>query len=126
MVIEGELQAGQASGSLVVFTSLEDDSAGGDTDGVQQEPRRGSWLGIAVNPNNTNAKLSLNSVTISFGAVGLFLTNMPEWDYSDLTITASQLFGLSCDALSRFVPGDVQIVLKDNGQETLSCPTSDR
>jgi hypothetical protein len=126
VVIDGELQAGQASGSLVAFTSLEDDSAGGDTDGVQQETRRGSWLGIAVNPNNTNAKLSLNSVTISFGAVGLFLTDMPEWDYSDLTITASQLFGLSCDALSRFAPDDVEIILKDNGQETLSCPTPDR
>jgi hypothetical protein len=126
LVIEGELQAGQAGGAIVTLTALADDAIGGDTDSESPEPNRGAWLGIAVNPNNTNAKLSLLGVNISYATIGLFLVNMPQWEFDALTVSNSQLYGLSCDAASLFVPEDPKLILLGNGAETLSCPTADR
>jgi hypothetical protein len=126
LIIEGRLQAGQPNGELVTFTALTDDAAGGDSDAGLSPPSRGAWLGITVNPNNTNATLSLFGVNISYATVGLFLVNMPEWEFDVLTISSSQLYGLSCDATSLFAPDDPRLILLDNGAETLACPTPDR
>jgi hypothetical protein len=123
LVIDGQLQAGESGGDQVYFTALADDSIAGDTDGLTQTPIRGSWLGIAVNPNNTNAQLSLLQVQISYATVGLYLANLPEWAYEELIILESQMYGLACDALSYFDPTDPNIILSNNGSETLGCPT---
>ncbi len=126
LIVEGQLRVGQAGGALVTFTALADDSIGGDTNAEPLAPNRGDWLGIAVNPNNTDAKLSLFGVSINYAGIGLFLTNMPEWEFDALTISNSQLYGMSCDALSLFAPDDLRLVLLENGAETLTCPTPDR
>jgi len=126
LVVEGQLRVGEPEGALVSFTALADDTAAGDTDNSPQTPNRGSWLGIVVNPNNTNARLTLLNTQIRFATIGLYLTNMPEWEFKGLTISDSQFYGLSCDAISFFLPEETAITLSNNGAETLSCPTPDR
>jgi hypothetical protein len=126
LVVDGELQIGQSSGAVVTLTALSDDSVGGDTDNAPALPNRGAWLGLTVNPNKTEARLSLFNVTIQYATVGLFLTAMSEWEFEALTIANSQLYGLSCDAASLFTADDPALMLRDNGAPTLSCPTPDR
>lgn len=127
LVIEGQLSAGQgAEAAPVVFTALEDDRAGGDTNGTAGDPRRGSWLGIVANPNQTNAVLSLQGVEIHYANIGLFITDITNWEYAALSIQDSQLYGLSCDASFAYDPADENLVLVNNGIATESCPTPDR
>ncbi|MCC6188326.1 MAG: hypothetical protein IT318_04800 [Anaerolineales bacterium] len=126
LVVEGELWAGRVDAVPVIFTALADDSVGGDTNTTSSGPNRGDWHGIAANPNNTDAQLSLFGVEIRYATIGLFLNNLPDWQFDVLTISNSQLFGLSCDAASLFVPDDPRLLLLENGAETLACPTLDR
>lgn len=126
LIVEGQMQAGQRNNTPVIFTTLADDEFGGDTDSTFQDTRRGGWLGLTVNPNNTNASLSLFSVRIRFATVGLLLTNLENWEYADLTIENSQAFGLSCDETFPFDPTNEEISLLNNGIPTESCPTPDR
>jgi hypothetical protein len=126
VTVEGGILAGEADGALVVFTSLEDSSVGAATEDIEQEPRRGSWLGININPNSPDQIVSLREVEIRYATVGLYLTNLANWDYQNVTIVYSQYLGLSCDANSLFLPEDPNLVLQDNGEDTTGCPTSDR
>ena len=126
LVVEGRLQAGASAGSVVTFTSFADDTVGGDTDGVVGSPRRGDWVGIVVNPNETNAELALLNVEVLYAVNGLHLTDMPNWMYQALLISESQFHGISCDATSLFAIDDPELVLLENGAETLACPTPDR
>jgi hypothetical protein len=126
LLVEGELQAGAVEHERVYFTSINDDSVGGDTDNLAQTPNRGSWLGVTVNPNNTNPRLSLFNTVIRFATNGLHLSALPVWNYDDLIITDSQLYGISCDEHTFFDPEDDRITLINNGAVTLECPTPDR
>ena len=124
--IDGELRVGRNGAAQVHFTSILDDTVGGSTSAQVGTPNRGGWLGLNVNPNQTHAFLSLLNATIRFARNGLFLTNLPAWDYEGLEITESQFYGISCDAASFIVPDDIDLLLHDNQIETLSCPTPDR
>ncbi len=126
LVVEGQLFAGVSGGIEVVFTSVSDDTVGNNTDSIDVQPNRGSWRGIEVNPNKTNALLSLMRVIIRYASTGLYLVDMPDWDYERLVISDSQTYGISCDENSLFVPDDPDLILVDNGAETLGCPTPDR
>jgi hypothetical protein len=126
LVIDGQLFAGQQDAEKVVFTSLADSSLGGTTHNSWVQPNRGAWAGISVNPNETNARLSLLGVDIRFAVIGLHLTNMFNWEYQDLTIANSQMFGISCDLSSLYLSEDTRIILVNNGLETITCPTFDR
>jgi hypothetical protein len=128
LVVEGQLEAGVKGDSFqVTFTALGDNTIGGDTQPDAPALNRGTWLGIAVNPNDTGASLSLFGVNIRYAQVGLFLTRLTAWEFDSLTVSNSQLFGISCDALS-FIPSDPQLklMLVDNGGDTLICPTEGR
>jgi hypothetical protein len=125
LIVSGELVVEGMEDELVYFTSIHDDISG-DTDNLVQSPNRGSWLGITVNPNNTNARLSLFNTTIRYATNGLYVSNLPAWNYENLTITDSQLYGLACDIATFFDPEDEQIILINNGAETLECPTPDQ
>jgi hypothetical protein len=130
-VVEGKLKTGTSADAIdgtqnmdtVIFTALGDDDAGGDTDNESQTPVRGAWPGLDINPNNTNAGLELINTSIRYANTGLRLTNLPDWVFTDLYIMNSQLFPVSCDALSLFPTG---INLVNNGEDVFACPTADR
>jgi len=126
MIVNGGLIARGSDNEWVTFTALEDDSMGGDTDGFASNPNRGSWLGIDVNSNLTNAQLELIKTEIRFATNGIHLTELPEWLYDDLAISESQFFAVSCDELSYFDPLEGKVNLVNNGLEMESCPTPDR
>jgi hypothetical protein len=126
LLVEGDLLVGEGNGALVSFTALSDDGVAGDTDNSLLTPVRGSWLGIVVNPNNTGPRLSLFRMEIRFATIGLNLSDMSTWEFDELTISDSQLYGISCDSLSSFPSEEDGIELLNNGGETLGCPTPDR
>jgi len=126
MILEGQLTAAGTEDEPVILTTLNDDQAGGDTDGIQQTPSRGAWAGVNANPNNTGVRLVLEWVEIRYATNGLYLTNLPDWVYTDLRIADSLLYGISCDVESTFDPAAEGIRLENNGSETTGCPTPDR
>lgn len=133
MVVDGELKTGSSpqgeensnNPNLVILTPISDDEYGGDTDNKQSVAVRGAWLGLDVNPRNTNAIIELVNTRVQFAKIGVKLTNMPEWKIVGLVISDSQLYGISCDVLSSF-PAKELISFINNGQEVLGCPTPDR
>lgn len=133
LFVDGELITGSSSqvdsntitNSEVILTSLADDKYGGNTDNKVGAGIRGAWLGVNVNPNNTDASVELLKTIIQYAKIGLKITNMPEWTIDGLEISDSQLMGISCDAGSLF-PSEEFISLINNGNDILGCPTSDR
>lgn len=126
LVADGKLLTDLGAELPVVLTSFADDSVGGDTDSLADMPRRGSWLGLEINPGDTSAQAILHRVTIKFAIVGLRITNLAGWEYSSLVIENSQQLGLSCDASFEYFPDDPELSLIDNGILTEACPTPDR
>lgn len=133
MVVDGELRTGTSpqgeensnNHSLVILTAISDDEFGGDTENKQGSGVRGAWLGLDINPNNTNAKIEFTNTKIRFAKVGIKVTNLADWIINGLEISESQLYGISCDSLSLF-PTSEFIKLINNGEEALGCPTPDR
>ena len=122
LIVEGKLSVSGTEQSPVIFTTLSDDEAGGNTDKPKTTPSRGDWVGLVVNPNNTSeVGLSLTYTEIRYAANGISLVNMPVWTYDHLIISDSQDFGIKCDELSAFTVQNDNIQFIRYGSEPMSC-----
>jgi len=108
------------------YTDHKFDDFGGDTDNQSKSPVRGSWQGIEANINNTDANLEIINLRIRYAVIGLKLFNLVDLFFNSLEISDSQLFPISCDALSVFPFENEAIIFLNNGQEVFSCPTPDQ
>ena len=82
--VSGTLSAVGTAASHVVFTSYQDDTAGGDTngDGAATSGAAGQWTDIYVNSGNANTHLQYAEVR--FGGLG-----SQKWNYGALNVTGS-------------------------------------
>jgi hypothetical protein len=122
LIVDGILRVGQNGQPTASFTALSDDRISGDTDGIAQQPNRGYWQGIQINPNNTEAQLRLFQVDIRYATTGLDLVNPFSWEIGEIRITESQLYGVACRTPLAFLYENPNITLENNGEDSYNCP----
>jgi len=69
IVVQGSLIARATSGQKIIFTSLQDDSNGGDTnnDGNNSSPQRGDWWSIEFDNSAADSLNALRNCEIRYG-----------------------------------------------------------
>ncbi|MEJ2211156.1 MAG: right-handed parallel beta-helix repeat-containing protein [Anaerolineae bacterium] len=85
LIISGTLEATGTATSPVAFTSFWDDDLGGDTDGTDEPPVPGDWLGIVL---QTGADVTLDQAIVRYGGANgtnLFAEN------ASLSLTNSEI-----------------------------------
>ncbi|MBI4809853.1 MAG: right-handed parallel beta-helix repeat-containing protein [Ignavibacteriales bacterium] len=80
--VNGALVAEGTATQKIVFTSIRDDSKGGDTnnDGNASSPTRWDWKGIAFNTSGLDTSNSLKNCEIRYGGSG----SGGYWEYGEL------------------------------------------
>jgi hypothetical protein len=117
IVVQGELRASGRSGQPVVFTSLHDDSAGGDTNQQLRDASRGDWPGVEI---GAGGEASFAYTAIRYPRTGLVLRGgvVPAID-GWLRVTDGNS-ALWCDGRAE-MPGTFQA--EDNEDNYRQCPT---
>ena len=90
LTISGTLDVQGATTSKVYFTSIKDDSVGGDTDGADDPPGAGDWRHITL---NSTASTTLSHAVIRYGGASGFGSMQANINNSggNLTIVHSQI-----------------------------------
>jgi hypothetical protein len=85
LIVNGALKIAGTAGNPVAFTSLADDTVGGDTntDGDDTDPQSTRWRGITVNPDASMTTAYFDSRFSNFG--------ITSTDATELTVTDSSL-----------------------------------
>lgn len=92
--VDGKLVAGSSSGNPVVFTSIQDDSVGGDSGGDGPTTGApGQWMAINVNAGGT---ASLTNSSVRFGGYGTSGTA-----YSSVAVSGSGVATLTSSTVSQ-------------------------
>ncbi|MFO6453474.1 MULTISPECIES: RHS repeat-associated core domain-containing protein [unclassified Aeromicrobium] len=73
--VDGQLLVVGEPGNRVTFTSMKDDSVGGDTngDGASSTPSAGDWLGIRIQPSSDDTTIPMSVIdyaNIRYGGAG--------------------------------------------------------
>jgi RHS repeat-associated protein len=87
----GTLQANGTAGRPIVFTSIKDDSAGGDTnrDGTSTSPAAGDWVMLSIGTSTQRAFGSMTHARISYGTQVRVRNSSPALSY----VTSSHMSG---------------------------------
>jgi hypothetical protein len=120
-VVEGRLEVGLPGDERVILTAFSDDSFGGNTDNQSTSVFRGAWTGLTLNPANTTVAVSLNNVAILYATTGLNILNPISFDATELSISDSQLYGMSCGIPFQLSLQDGEIDFHNNGQDSFGC-----
>jgi hypothetical protein len=120
-VVEGRLEVGLPGDERVILTAFSDDSFGGNTDNQFTSAFRGAWTGLTLNPANTAVGVSLNNVAILYATTGLDILNPISFEATELSISDSQLYGMSCGIPFQISLQDGEIDFHNNGQDSFGC-----
>jgi hypothetical protein len=116
LVINGGLQARGDGSQPIIFTSLHDDSAGGDTNQQLQEANAGDWPGLEI---GAQADVTLADATIRFARDGLFLRGGNGLTANGLLQLLDGVNAVRCDGESD-LPST--ILAEGNEVNELECP----
>ncbi|MCL4266957.1 MAG: hypothetical protein KJ069_27505 [Anaerolineae bacterium] len=117
LVINGGLLARGDGGRPIVFTSLHDDSQGGDTNQKLQEARADDWPGLEI---SARANVVLGDAAIYFARDGLFLRGGVNPTAPGPLRLVNGVHAVRCDGPSEVPPA---IVAQGNEVNDLQCPT---
>ena len=93
LVVNGTLDVNGAAGSPVVFTSLKDDAAGGDTNGNGDatSPKSGDWKGLYI---GGKAKFTAEYLHVKYAGTGIEGSGADVLEISDSLIADSEYSGI--------------------------------
>ncbi len=118
--VEGTLDAIGTASEPVTFTSINDDSVGGDTSREEEEPKAGDWRGIAaVDPGAT---LDIEHATIAYALLAVQTINSGAVTLNDDQINEADS-GVSSPNSGAGAPITVANNSIDGGID-LNCPLS--
>jgi hypothetical protein len=117
LVVNGGLRVLGESNAPVIFTSLHDDSAGGDTNQKLQEARAGDWAGLEI---ASSAHISFAHAQIRYARTGLLLRDgVAPAIAGSLRISDGQN-ALWCDGRAEM---PATLVTEGNEDNYRQCPT---
>ena len=118
LTISGTLQAPGMAHMLIVFTSLQDDAEGGDTDNKVRAPEPGDWLGLEM---GAAAKVEVSNLRVLYAETGLAMYggNVPVVEEGRFQI-ANGNHALWCDTAVE-LPGG--LLIEENQVNENRCPT---
>ncbi len=91
--VDGRLQASGSAAQPVVFTSLADDSAGGDTNGNgPSSGAPGDWYGMVL---TTGSQTILDYVSVRYAGGSIFNGALDGWNEAQIEVKAGAQFSLT-------------------------------
>ena len=99
--IAGSLIAKGDSSDPIIFTSIKDDSAGGDTngDGAASLPSRGDWSGIIFGGDEL-CSLDFDYVQIKYANIAIFANEMDNFSIAHSVITENSRAGIVLNSIN--------------------------